>query len=85
MTVCIRLSTASLRRGPAGCAVAMRIFDDAVIIERVVVEVDLAVVDDIQVARLDGDREQQVSVGLLVKAEIVHCRAAGCNTPQTRV
>ena len=61
----------------------MRIFDDAVITERVVVGVDLAVVDDLSVARLDGDREQQVSVRLLVKVEIMHCLAAGCNTHQT--
>ena len=63
----------------------MRMFDEAAILDYVAVEVDLAVVVDISVARLDGDREQQVSVRLLVKVEIMHCLAAGCNTPQTRV
>ena len=63
----------------------MRMYDEAVIVDYVAVEVVLAVVDDFSVERLDGDRELQVSVQLLVKVEIVHCRAAGCHTPQTRV
>ena len=67
------------------CAVATRMFDEAAILDYVAVEVVLAVVVVISVARLDGDREQQVSIQLLADMEIMHCRAAGCNTPQTRV
>ena len=63
----------------------MCVFDEAVILDCVTVEVDPAVVDDLSVARPDGDREQQVSIQLLVKAEITHCLAAGCHTPQTCV
>ena len=51
-------------------------FDEAAILDCVAVEVDLAVVDGLSVARLDGDREQQVSVQLLVMIGIMHCRAA---------
>ena len=48
----------------------MCVFDEAVILDCVTVEVDPAVVDDLSVVRLDGNQEQQVLIQILVKAEI---------------
>ena len=64
MSVCTRWSTAALGRSPARCEVAMLMFDEAVIVVCVAVEVVLDVVEDLSVTRLDGDREQDSPLSL---------------------